>query len=67
MQRMMDTHPDRVIENAVRGMLPRNKIGDAMLAKLRVYSGPAHPHEGQAPEDIAKVLDAGRGTTRRTR
>jgi large subunit ribosomal protein L13 len=64
LQRMLDTHPERVIENAVRGMLPRNKLGVAMLRKLRVYTGPAHPHEGQGPQDIAQVLDAGRGTMR---
>jgi large subunit ribosomal protein L13 len=64
MQRMMDTHPERVIEKAVRGMLPHTKLGDAMLQKLRVYAGPAHPHEGQTPVDVAEVLDAGRGTMR---
>jgi large subunit ribosomal protein L13 len=64
LQRMMETHPERVIENAVRGMLPRNKVGDAMLKKLRVYVGPAHPHEGQMPADLGEVLDAGRGTKR---
>ncbi len=64
LQRMLDTHPERVIENAVRGMLPRNKLGDAMIKKLRVYAGPGHPHEGQVPEDIAQVLDAGRALNR---
>ena len=64
LQRMLDTHPERVVESAVRGMLPGNKLGDAMVKKLRVYAGPGHPHEGQMPEDIALVLDAGRGTTR---
>ena len=64
MQRMMDTHPERIIEAAVRGMLPRTKLGDAMLKKLRVYTSATHPHEGQMPVDIAKVLDAGRGTRR---
>lgn len=64
LQRMLDTHPERVVENAVRGMLPRNKLGEAMSRKLRVYAGPGHPHEGQVPQDIALVLDAGRGTKR---
>ncbi len=64
MQRMMETHPERVIEAAVRGMLPRTKLGDAMLKKLRVYVGGTHPHEGQQPANIAQVLDAGRGTRR---
>ena len=64
LQRMLDTHPERVIENAVRGMLPRNKLGDAMVKKLRVYAGPGHPHEGQVPVDMAQVLDAGRAMNR---
>ena len=41
--------PERVVELAVRGMLPRNKIGEAMYRKLRVYSGAEHPHEAQRP------------------
>jgi large subunit ribosomal protein L13 len=42
-------HPDRVIEHAVWGMLPHNKLGRAMLKKLKVYRGPAHPHAAQNP------------------
>ncbi|MEP7356604.1 MAG: 50S ribosomal protein L13 [Anaerolineales bacterium] len=42
-------HPNRVIEHAVWGMLPHNKLGRAMLKKLKVYRGPAHPHEAQHP------------------
>lgn len=42
-------HPDRVIEHAVWGMLPHNKLGRAMLKKLKVYAGPDHPHGAQAP------------------
>jgi large subunit ribosomal protein L13 len=64
MERLLETHPERVIEQAVRGMLPKNKLGEAMFKKMRVYAGPAHPHEGQQPADIAEVLDAGRGTMR---
>jgi large subunit ribosomal protein L13 len=64
MERMLETHPERVVEQAVRGMLPKNKLGDAMLKKLRVYAGPTHPHEGQQPVDIAEVLDPGRATAR---
>jgi large subunit ribosomal protein L13 len=64
MRRMLDTHPERVLENAVRGMLPGNKLGTVMLSKLRVYAGPTHPHQGQTPQDISAVLDAGRGTMR---
>ncbi len=44
---MLDKHPTRVIELAVRGMLPHNRMGRAMFKKLKVYSGDTHPHEGQ--------------------
>jgi len=64
LQRMLDTHPERVLESAIRGMLPGGKLGDAMFKKLRIYAGPGHPHEGQTPVDIAQVLDAGRATVR---
>jgi large subunit ribosomal protein L13 len=40
-------HPTRVIEHAVKGMLPHNALGKAMLSKLKVYAGPTHPHEAQ--------------------
>jgi len=43
-------HPERVIEKAVRGMMPKNRLGDAMYRKLKVYAGPEHPHEAQQPE-----------------
>ncbi len=45
--RMMERHPDRIVKNAVRGMLPRTKLGRRMLARLKVYAGPDHPHEAQ--------------------
>ena len=45
-------HPNRVIEHAVWGMLPHNKLGRAMLKKLKVYRGPAHPHEAQHPSEL---------------
>ena len=44
--------PERVIEHAVRGMLPKSKLGRQMFRKLHVYRGPAHPHEGQQPETL---------------
>ena len=43
-ERLRETHPERIIENAVRGMLPRNPLGRAMFKKLKVYAGPDHPH-----------------------
>ena len=47
-----DRHPERVIENAVKGMLPKNRLGRAMLKKLFVYAGAEHPHQAQQPEPL---------------
>lgn len=47
---LIETNPRRVIEKAVKGMLPHNKIGRAQLKKLKVYSGSEHPHAAQAPK-----------------
>jgi large subunit ribosomal protein L13 len=46
-------HPERVIELAVKGMLPKNKLGKAMAKKLKVYAGAEHPHAAQRPEPLA--------------
>jgi large subunit ribosomal protein L13 len=46
---MLAAHPDRVITHAVKGMLPRNRLGADMLRKLKVYAGPEHPHAAQKP------------------
>ncbi len=51
-ERMLETHPERVIEKAVRGMLPRNPLGRAMFRKLKVYAGPDHPHAAQQPQPL---------------
>ena len=45
-------HPERVLEHAVRGMLPKNALGRKMLSKLKVYAGPSHPHAAQKPEEL---------------
>ncbi len=50
--RVLQTHPTRVIERAVRGMLPHNALGRHMLAKLKVYAGPTHPHAAQMPRPL---------------
>ncbi len=47
--RLIKEHPDRLIHLAVRGMLPKNKLGRAMIKKLRIYSDDKHPHEAQTP------------------
>ncbi|MBC8414453.1 MAG: 50S ribosomal protein L13 [Nitrospira sp.] len=44
--------PERVIESAVRGMLPKNKLGRQLFSKLKVYGGPDHPHQSQNPEKL---------------
>ncbi|MBN2046575.1 MAG: 50S ribosomal protein L13 [Anaerolineaceae bacterium] len=50
---MLDKHPERVIEQAVWGMLPHNKFGRHLMKKLRVYPGAEHPHEAQNPKPVA--------------
>ena len=51
-ERAMERHPERVIEHAVKGMLPKNTLGRAMGKKLKVYAGPTHPHKAQNPREI---------------
>jgi large subunit ribosomal protein L13 len=45
-------HPDRVIRNSVRGMLPKTGLGRKLLTKLKIYAGPDHPHAAQKPEEL---------------
>src|SRR5882762_4645269 len=49
---MLRTHPERVIEWAVQGMLPKTRLGRAMAKKMKVYRGAAHPHQAQQPEAL---------------
>jgi large subunit ribosomal protein L13 len=51
-KRMLEKHPERIIEKAVKGMLPKNSLGRSMGKKLKVYAGPEHPHEAQNPQLI---------------
>lgn len=46
---MLDKQPDRLVEKAIKGMLPKNRLGRAMSRKLKVYAGPEHPHAAQQP------------------
>ena len=60
---LLERHPERVIEKAVRGMLPKNSLGRSQLRKLKVYAGPHHPHEAQQPtpfeiSQIAQLVPA---------
>ena len=50
--RMIQTHPERVVELAVRGMLPKNALGRSLRKKLKVYAGAKHPHHSQRPEPL---------------
>ena len=52
LEKQLDKHPERVIETAVRGMLPRNPLGRAMMKKLRVFGGAEHPHTAQQPTPL---------------
>ena len=52
LREMMQKKPVRVVEHAVRGMLPSGKLGDQMYTKLHVYAGPEHPHAAQKPEEL---------------
>ena len=51
-KQMLDNHPDRVINNAVKGMLPHNKLGRKLLKHLKVYKGENHPHKAQNPQEL---------------
>jgi large subunit ribosomal protein L13 len=50
---MMEKYPERVIYHAVKGMLPKNKLGTKMLSRLKVYRGGEHPHAAQNPEQLS--------------
>lgn len=51
-EQMLHRHPERVIEWAVQGMLPKNRLGRAMAKKLKVYRGAEHPHQAQQPQTM---------------
>ena len=53
---MLDKMPDRLLEQAIKGMLPHNRLGRAMGSKLKVYAGPEHPHAAQQPKPF-KIID----------
>jgi large subunit ribosomal protein L13 len=51
-EQLRRTYPERIIESAVRGMLPKNRLGRQMLRKLKVHAGPEHPHRAQNPQPL---------------
>jgi large subunit ribosomal protein L13 len=54
---LMEKHPERAVEKAIKGMLPKNTLGRQMFSKLKVYTGPEHPHQAQqpVPYDIKQI------------
>jgi large subunit ribosomal protein L13 len=55
LEKLLAQKPERVVEIAVKGMLPKNKLGRAMVKKLKVYGGPNHPHQAQQPRSLEDV------------
>jgi len=55
LEKLMQTNPTRVIEHAVKGMIPHTRLGASMMKKLRVYVGDTHPHQAQVKANSAKV------------
>lgn len=51
--KLLQTHPERLVETAVKGMLPKSSLGRAMARKLKVYVGAKHPHDAQQPKTLA--------------
>jgi large subunit ribosomal protein L13 len=66
LEKMLQRHPERVMEKAVRGMLPHNRLGEDMYRKLKVYAGPDHPHQAQSPRDLREALNGILAGTRET-
>ncbi len=50
LEKLRQTHPERIVTNAVKGMLPHNRLGRKIMKQLKVYSGTEHPHEAQQPQ-----------------
>ena len=55
-QEVMAKNPGQVVQHAVKGMLPHNRLGRRLMKKLKVYAGPDHPHKAQTPEDFPTTL-----------
>ena len=56
-EKLQNAHPERIIEKAVKGMLPKNPLGRAMFGKLKVYAGAEHPHAAQQPKELSLKYD----------
>lgn len=55
-KQLMEKHPERIIENAVRRMVPRNRLGRQQMTKLKIYAGADHPHQAQQPKELKLEL-----------
>jgi large subunit ribosomal protein L13 len=55
---VVETHPERIITEAVKRMVPRNKLGRQQMTKLKVYAGPSHPHQAQQPIELPKEFQS---------
>lgn len=55
LREQLDRRPTEVIRKSVKGMLPRNALGRAQIRKLKIYAGPEHPHEAQAPQPLERL------------
>jgi large subunit ribosomal protein L13 len=51
-EELMESHPEKPLYSAVKGMLPKNKLRDQMMTRLRIFTGEAHPHAAQQPKTI---------------
>ena len=51
-ERMREKHPEKIVSEAIRRMLPKSRLGRKMVTKLKVYAGPDHPHQAQQPEEL---------------
>jgi large subunit ribosomal protein L13 len=52
LEKQLQKHPERVLQTAVKGMLPRNPLGRSMMRKLKIYAGPTHQHQAQQPQPL---------------
>jgi large subunit ribosomal protein L13 len=62
LEKMLERYPERVLQQAVKGMLPHNRLGSAMYGKLKVYAGAEHPHGAQQPKSLAEAFPGGQPT-----
>jgi len=56
LEKMLQSRPERVVQHAIKGMLPKNTLGRQMMKKLKVYKGAEHPHQAQQPEVLPERL-----------